>query len=397
VRGVHASHHVTLPADINLPTLLELLKSTPSHQKKLTRDGRRMGVVAECFNWLLVKEMTDEFDRTNATNSNVVRREAARLVSYSQPGGGAFIRQLPDRSVRHSVNTTPIMITMCQRLLGLYLSLLKAGLDAAAARGEIVTQAEFLGDAIINGTNKSHRHQLALRATYGALSAVTTAGSPEGTLKLGDRGDGTPEGKALALMRTAHLNAGTVPDIFRLGSPPHLFELKAYTFAHKDGLVGLRGAPSTTEGADIAFGNTAEALGRKVIGVRQRGSPTDPHAFNRLTGNGYLAATTGHDYEDALNKRHGVTLFVAESSGALEPTFDKHLQCLGRVARMPGSHDATVYGVTRSSPKDYYSHHTTLISSAITVADALVVVEYAIFLDHRASAGWQGGTELSSR
>ena len=56
---------------------------------------------------------------------------------------------------------------------------------------------------------------------------------------------------------------------------------------------------------------------------------------------------------------------------------------------MPGSHDATVYGVTRSSPKDYYSHHATLISSAITVADALVVVEYAIFLDHRATAGWQ--------
>ena len=42
----------------------------------------------------------------------------------------------------------------------------------------------------------------------------------------------------------------------------------------------------------------------------ERGSPSDgPH--DRLTGTGYVAASTDHDYADALSKKRRVTLFLS--------------------------------------------------------------------------------------
>ena len=46
---------------------------------------------------------------------------------------------------------------------------------------------------------------------------------------MGDKGDGTPCGKAEAGRRHAHLNDGHIPDMYRVGPPHILYEWKCYT------------------------------------------------------------------------------------------------------------------------------------------------------------------------
>ena len=96
---------------------------------------------------------------------------------------------------------------------------------------------------------------------------------------MGDRGDGTPEGRAAAKLRTAHLNAGHAPDLFRLG-PTHLYELRCYAFAcaSHDAHGGSRtqgGSPASVDGGFIAFGNTLEGITCDVFGLSERGSRAD--------------------------------------------------------------------------------------------------------------------------
>ena len=138
-------------------------------------------------------------------------REAARLVSCSQTGAGAWLTRLPDVSVRGSISTSIDCVTQCQRRLGLYLSALSVPLDACEMRGMRVTQHDRLGDAAINTANATHRHNEGLNAIYTAMRCASTATNP---VRLGDKGDGTPGTKAEAKQRHAHLNEGHIPDIY---------------------------------------------------------------------------------------------------------------------------------------------------------------------------------------
>ena len=54
-----------------------------------------------------------------------------------------------------------------------------------------------------------------------------------------------------------------------------------------------------------------------------------------------------------------------------------YLQMLGRQSRAPGTHDSTVYGEARASPKAFYRHHTAAISAAVASADATVLLNAA--------------------
>ena len=74
-------------------------------------------------------------------------------------------------------------------------------------------------------------------------------------------------------------------------------------------------APSTADGHFVAFGGTEEDLVKTVLGLQQRGLPTEP-ALDRATGVGYVAPHKG-DYADALSKRFTVVLFNMETSGAV--------------------------------------------------------------------------------
>ena len=82
-------------------------------------------------------------------------------------------------------------------------------------------------------------------------------------------------------------------------------------------------------------------------------------------------------YADALSKGHPTVLLGMESTGALFTTFALFLQMLGRQSRAPGTHDSTVYGEARASPKAFYRHHTAAISAAVVNADATVLLNAA--------------------
>ena len=58
-----------------------------------------------------------------------------------------------------------------------------------------------------------------------------------------------------------------------------------------------------------------------------------------------------------------MTLHVAESTGAVSSTFDAAYRALDKMSRLKTTHDSTVYGVARSSPRTFYvcaSHNRTL-------------------------------------
>ena len=110
-------------------------------------------------------------------------REAARLVSHSQTGAGAWLRRLPDGSVKGSVVSSAVFISAAQRRLGLYISVLRPGLDAAA-HDRIVTQHERLGDRAINASNHTRRHNAGLHAVFNAYASVRTTDGADGRLKL---------------------------------------------------------------------------------------------------------------------------------------------------------------------------------------------------------------------
>ena len=200
------------------------------------------------------------------------------------------------------------------------------------------------------------------------------------SVKLGDRGDGTRVSKEEMRRRYAHINDGHVPDIVRHGTPPSCYEFKCYTPFLPDGALGrgsaaCGGAASTTDGHFIAFGNTEEALRAVVLGQTEHGTKAEG-PFDRTTGKGWVREERGQ-YADALSKGHPTVLLGMESTGALFTTFALFLQMLGRQSRAPGTHDSTVYGEARASPKAFYRHHTAAIAAAVTCADATVLLNAA--------------------
>ena len=96
--------------------------------------------VASGHAWLELQERSAAFDTANKAHATAVDREAARLVSHSQTGAGAWLRRLPDGSVKGSVVPFDVFISAMQRRLGLYISVLRPGLDGAHDRA--VTQHE---------------------------------------------------------------------------------------------------------------------------------------------------------------------------------------------------------------------------------------------------------------
>ena len=105
------------------------------------------------------------------------------------------------------------------------------------------------------------------------------------------------------------------------------------------------------------------------------------------TGRGYVRATTDHDYADAQRRGHSVTLLVAETTGALSPTFARALRALASKASAPTTHDSTVYGTSRSSPSSFHDHHLAAISTAIVAADAVTVQHAAMAMSFKVSVG----------
>ena len=80
-------------------------------------------------------------------------------------------------------------------------------------------------------------------------------------------------------------------------------------------------------------------------------------------------------HTDALSKGVGVSLLVAETTGALAASFMTILRLLARQTRLPGATDNTRYG--RASPRTVLTHHVANISTAIQTADAQTILNAA--------------------
>ena len=380
-RSTHSAFHPALAASFKLPPIADLFDDAPS--TTASRLSQRSLVAV--FNneaWMDAKLACDAFDAANL-GADVPHREATGLISHSQEGSGAWISRLPDHSVAGSIISSASFLAMCQRRLSLYLSCLAPVLDEKARRGAHVTQHQRLGDEYLNAANSTNRHNDGLRAAFTALTALSTSTQPPGTLKLGDRGDGTRVSKEEARRRYAHINDGHVPDIVRHGTPPSCYEYKCYTPFLPDGALGLGsngcgGAASATDGHFIAFGNTEEALRAVVFGQTEHGDASEG-PFNRVTGTGWVRQEPGQ-YTDAISKGHPIVLLGMESTGAMFHPLALLLKLLGRQSTAPGTHDSTTYGDTRASPKTFYRHHSAALSAAVTSADATVLLNVAAAL-----------------
>ena len=80
-----------------------------------------------------------------------------------------------------------------------------------------------------------------------------------------------------------------------------------------------RGAASTADGGDFAFGNTEEALIVIVLCVAERGAPADGplQRAGARQGHGWVRATTTHDYADA--QRRGIPCSLSLVSRSRRP------------------------------------------------------------------------------
>jgi hypothetical protein len=250
-----------------------------------------------------------------------------------------------------------------------------------------------LGDTAVNSANHTERHNDGLHAVFAAARAITSAEAPAGSLALCDRGDGSAAGKQSARLAHAHINATHVPDFVRFAARPHCYEWKCVTpFLTSAQSLGRGsrahgGSASTSDGGRFAMGNTEEALAVKTLGImHSRGSPSDG-PFSRLTGSGWVAATSAHDYVDAQRRGNGVTLLVSEVLGGLSPSTIKFLRALAAAARAPSATDSTVYGQSRASPRHHYTHHLAAISSAIVAADARIILNHAAHASYMLSVG----------
>ena len=90
---------------------------------------------------------------------------------------------------------------------------------------------------------------------------------------------------------------------------------------------------------------------------------------------------------DAQARGNPVTLHAAESTGAVSSTFDAAYRALDKMSRLKTTHDSTVYGVARSSPRTFYAHHMTAHSHAVVMADAVTVCTHATALAFQLSIG----------
>ena len=134
------------------------------------------------------------------------------------------------------------------------------------------------------------------------------------------------------------------------------------------------GAASTVEGWRFAFGRMEE-LRTRVLGHAAR-SLDHPQPLDRLTGVGRVECKRG-DYSDAIDKGHGVHLYVLEPSGACDPALTSLLRTISKSVGLPGIQDSTVYGTSRASTRSFYYHHLAATSAAIVQQDALTIVSYA--------------------
>ena len=321
-----------------------------------------------------------------ANPTTVPNREARRLVSTGQPLAAAWLGISPDSSRPVTSIPSPTSRFAIERRLGLYPTAARAVYDARAAAGLPVSAADRLGDTLINGASKTGRHNMFNRACRDALAATTNH-----EVILGDKGDGSPRARAVALQRYAWANEGHVPDIIHKNAADNgmheLLESKVYTAAKTSnnkggGTARGGGSPSTAAGHFVSFGCTEEKLIVENVGCRARGTASEG-PFSHTTGAGWVRPRQGCYHDAIVVKRHKLRLLIADPHGGVTRPTNMWLRSLGKRARV--GRDATVYGA--HSPRSFATHHGACMSYACVRGEADAFQKGLSALERAHSAG----------
>ena len=129
------------------------------------------------------------------------------------------------------------------------------------------------------------------------------------------------------------------------------------------------GQDPPTVGNRIGFGNTEEKYRIMTLGCRALGRASDP-SFDAATGHGRVEAVRGHYYDALVVKRNKVVVWLVEATGGIAPQPLARLRKNSRLAASRGARDGTKYGLSRISPRSYFTHHVQRIVSAAVRANA---------------------------
>ena len=132
--------------------------------------------------------------------------------------------------------------------------------------------------------------------------------------------------------------------------------------------IGSAGVPAL-RGAVVAFGNTRPAARARVLGLRERGVPSDGH-FKPHTGEGYVHASLG-DYAKAIALGVDVRPLLFETLGGFSPEVMALLSalCEERANRLhAGEYDATTWAA-----RSWMAFSTQKLSVALHRAAALEI------------------------
>ena len=134
-----------------------------------------------------------------------------------------------------------------------------------------------------------------------------------------------------------------------------------------------------------AFGSIEKVARCKILGVQGRGRPGDK-PFDHWTGEGWMKSVRGHYYDAIHVKGNRVIPFITSPSGGIAPHGLAHLKMLARASRLPGGRDGTRYGLSRLSPRSFFTHHLQRISAALVRTNARDVFDLITGLKQRAAA-----------
>ena len=308
--------------------------------------------------------------------------QASRLIAVSQYGAGAPFDMSPDGTFGTTI-CSPEFEVIIERHKGLNIAAAKTLHDAEEAAGEM---PDRLGTDLSNNGEYNRRHHAVVRKATQMVAAVAI-----GQVINGDRTE---------KHRTDMLNEGCAVDLAELEGDDLtggdcLYEAKVpspLTKTHRKGKGSkLGGGKPASIGHLYAFGNTEEFYRRDILGCRRRGRKSDP-VFDHATGKGYVAAFEGSYHDALVVKKTRVIPLIVETTGGIAPHALAHIGYLSRRAegKSARSRDGTKYGLSRTSTRSFYVHHTQRIATAAQQFDARGIRKEIVFRKQKLMKGLTG-------
>ena len=240
-----------------------------------------------------------------------------------------------------------------------------------------------LGDRLANCGSYNRRHN----ATVAAVRRMVAAAAV-GPIVLGDKE---------APWKTNSICSTHVPDVVELDADDHgaggdtIYEIKVPTPLKKKHAAGVgtraHGGVAATVGHLYGFGSTEEEYTLLVHGCEQRGRRADG-PFKHDSGKGFVEARPGQ-YSGRAHNSHVVS-FIVEATGGIARAGRAQVGLLARRATGKHARDRTQYGRARGSTRNFYLHHTRMITKAAVVRDATMIREQVQCLRQRVCTAQAG-------